>query len=338
MPGRSEGQFLIEDYRLTSLPLARMLRRIETPPGHEAAPTGLLIVGDIDYDGLPEAGPESRSDDSESLEVAMLEKSRGGSPGSWDSLPGFSGELQIVNRLFAAASGSRQSSVMLTRSSATEEAFLTAAPRCEYAHVVTHGYFADPNPVENSSVDEGTSPKPDPTNEDLTQLFSPAVLSGIVMAGANHPQVTGKEVRDGILRASEIESCSMSTTSLVVLSACETGLGASAGGEGLTGLQRAFHLAGARSVIASLWKVDDRATQELMTQFYTNLWIKKQSKIDALRNAQLFLLRNPVLPDGTRLTRGEINIARPIVPDPATTRDATDPYFWAAWTLSGDWR
>jgi CHAT domain-containing protein len=111
-----------------------------------------------------------------------------------------------------------------------------------------------------------------------------------------------------------------------------------ANGLGVFGLSRAFHQAGARSVVASLWKVDDRATQELMTQFYTNLWVKKQSKIDALRNAQLHLLRNPVLSDGTRLTRGEINKMKPVVPDSANARDTTDPYFWAAWTLSGDWR
>jgi CHAT domain-containing protein len=90
--------------------------------------------------------------------------------------------------------------------------------------------------------------------------------------------------------------------------------------------------------VASLWKVDDAATLALMTEFYTNLWVKKQSKIDALRNAQLYLLRNPVLPDGTSLTRGEINKEKPVVPDPANTRDTTDPFFWAAWTLSGDWR
>jgi len=161
------------------------------------------------------------------------------------------------------------------------------------------------------------------------------------MAGANNPGMDPDDPRDGILRATEIETASMQGVDLVVLSACETGLGAVAGGEGLTGLQRAFQVAGARSVIASLWKVPDRATQELMTRFYTNLWIKKQSKIDALRNAQLDLLRQPVLADGTRLTRSVRPVPKAANDQPDQSpqiKETSDPWFWAAWTLAGDWR
>jgi len=91
--------------------------------------------------------------------------------------------------------------------------------------------------------------------------------------------------------------------------------------------------------VASLWKVEDRATEELMKQFYTNLWVKQQSKIDALRNAQLYMLKNPVLEDGARLARGKPTKIAPRDPN-AKPRQAgrTDPYFWAAWSLSGDWR
>ena len=129
----------------------------------------------------------------------------------------------------------------------------------------------------------------------------------------------------------------------MVLSACETGLGAVAGGEGLTGLQRAFHVAGARSVIASLWKVDDKATQELMKQFYTNLWDKKMSKIDALREAQLWMLRHP--DELNRLgikgaTRGKPRklANKQKEGDVLNQSDRTDPFFWAAFQLSGDWK
>lgn len=120
---------------------------------------------------------------------------------------------------------------------------------------------------------------------------------------------------------------------LVVLSACETGLGKTAGGEGLTGLQRAFHIAGVRSCIATLWEVDDKATQEIMSRFYRNYWEKDQSKIDALRNAQLEVLRNP------SLTRGKpVKTDTPVVDAAENKQQRTNPRHWAAFQLSGDWR
>lgn len=79
---------------------------------------------------------------------------------------------------------------------------------------------------------------------------------------------------------------------LATLSACETGLGATANGEGLLGLQRTFQVAGARSVVASLWKVDDDASRDLMERFYENLWTKEMGKLKALREAQLWMLRD----------------------------------------------
>jgi CHAT domain-containing protein len=223
---------------------------------------------------------------------------------------------------------------------ANEDRLLTQAANFQTLHIITHGFFAEADPlsVGRLRAEIGQSNQSEHRSDVLLKGLLSSQASGLVMAGANHPSDNPDDPHDGILRSSEIEASSMQGVDLVVLSACETGLGTVAGGEGLTGLQRAFQIAGARSVVASLWKVDDRATQELMTQFYTNLWVKRQSKIDALRNAQLYLLRNPVLPDGTSLTRGEINKEKSVVPDPTNTRNTTDPFFWAAWTLSGDWR
>src|SRR6202043_447998 len=78
-----------------------------------------------------------------------------------------------------------------------------------------------------------------------------------------------------------------------MLSACETGLGEVGGGEGVFGLQRAFHVAGARNVVASLWNVNDQATAALMAQFYHNLWQEKMAPLPALRQAQLTIYRHP---------------------------------------------
>ena len=111
-----------------------------------------------------------------------------------------------------------------------------------------------------------------------------------MLAGANRPQEEGKE--DGILTALEVGQLDLSRVELATLSACETGLGTAAGGEGVLGLQRAFQLAGAKSVVAGLWKIPDQATQLLMARFYDNLWQQRMSKLEALRQAQMWLLND----------------------------------------------
>ena len=117
----------------------------------------------------------------------------------------------------------------------------------------------------------------------------------------------------------------LSKVDTVVLSACETGLGEVAGGEGMLGLQRAFQVAGAKTCVASLWKVPDRATASLMQRFYENLWVKKMGKLEALREAQIWMLRD----------NGNRGLA---IPDQPTDGVSLPPYYWAAFVLSGDWR
>src|SRR5262249_38661083 len=118
------------------------------------------------------------------------------------------------------------------------------------------------------------------------------VMSGLVLAGANR---TGNDTAEdrGILTAEGLIGLRLEGLELAVLSACETGLGEEGGGEGVYGLQRAFHVAGCRDVSASLWKVDDGATRALMALFYRNLWERKLDAAEALRQAQLTLYRHP---------------------------------------------
>ncbi|MCC6279519.1 MAG: CHAT domain-containing protein [Saprospiraceae bacterium] len=115
------------------------------------------------------------------------------------------------------------------------------------------------------------------------------VRSGLLMAGANQAWQTGKKVdglEDGILTAYEISQMDLSGTELVVLSACETGLGDLEGNEGVYGLRRAFKIAGAKYLIMSLWKVNDQSTRELMTEFYRQ-WLENGQTIpDAFTAAQ----------------------------------------------------
>jgi hypothetical protein len=119
--------------------------------------------------------------------------------------------------------------------------------------------------------------------------LSPMVMTGLVFAGANKPSTPGR----GIVTGEALVDLDLSGLDLAVLSACETGLGDVAGGEGTFGLQRAFHLAGTRDVIASLWKVPDRPTAALMALFYRNRWEKDLPPIEALRQAQLDIYRHP---------------------------------------------
>jgi CHAT domain-containing protein len=123
-----------------------------------------------------------------------------------------------------------------------------------------------------------------------------------------------------------------------VLSACETGLGDVAGGEGVFGLQKAFHLAGCQAVVASLWKVDDDATAALMGLFYRHLWADKLPPREALRRAQLTLYRHPDLIGALARQRGA-DFTETDLPTVAASPPAAGPTAvtsqWAAFVLSG---
>ena len=127
---------------------------------------------------------------------------------------------------------------------------------------------------------------------------------------------------------------------LAVLSACDTGLGEVAGGEGVYGLQRAFHTAGAQNVIASLWKVNDQATAALMKLFYYNLWVRKKPPIEALRQAQLGIYRHPDRIPILANTRGPKSLAKTVS---LLSNDSTKPRLpvsntralWAGFVISG---
>jgi CHAT domain-containing protein/Tfp pilus assembly protein PilF len=127
---------------------------------------------------------------------------------------------------------------------------------------------------------------------------------------------------NGLLQAWEIIESVRLDADLVTLSACDTALGKELAGEGIVGLTRAFQFAGARTVLASLWAVDDQSTAELMVRFYGGLE-RGLAKDEALRQAQLELIRGPV-----RVGEGSARV----------TRDLSHPYYWAPFQLVGDWR
>jgi CHAT domain-containing protein len=246
---------------------------------------------------------------------------------------------------------------LLTGTEASELRLRQAMPRNRFIHLATHGFFADPafrSALQNDLTSERLFGVLQEVDADASfgritvAGRNPLLLSGIVLAGANRPPRADDQGRptgdDGILTAEEVAYLDLTDTELVVLSACQTGLGDVAGGEGVFGLQRAFHLAGARTTVATLWPVDDQATRALMVEFYRNLWERKLPKVEALRQAQLTMLARDD-PDRRRLERGR-EVERPGVPQPLPAPTASlpnparrlSPYDWAGFTLSGDWR
>ncbi|MCK6695297.1 MAG: CHAT domain-containing protein, partial [Thermoanaerobaculia bacterium] len=171
---------------------------------------------------------------------------------------------------------------------ATEEAFKQLGkdrPSPRILHVSTHGFFfPDPESNLNSEI---RNPQ---LSEPVFKISDhPMIRSGLILAGANHAWSTGKPLgnrEDGILTAYEISQMDLRHTELVVLSACETGLGDIRGNEGVYGLQRAFKIAGVKNLIMSLWQVPDFQTQELMTVFYQK-WLSDNMTVhQALKAAQ----------------------------------------------------
>ena len=152
------------------------------------------------------------------------------------------------------------------------------------------------------------------------------------------PEPTGRSKKgheDGILTALEVSELDLSKVELATLSACETGLGQTAGGEGLLGLQRAFQLAGAKTTMASLWQVPDRATQALMSRFYENLG---DGECRSWRPARGSTLADPRRPKQPELLGRGLTFTAPTVKDQPQVPARLSPFYWAAFELSGDLR
>lgn len=191
---------------------------------------------------------------------------------------------------------------------ASEASFKKEASSAEVIHVATHGFFY-PNPKE-LELELETAESGDIRFRgngigyaQFVQNENPLMRSGLVFAGANGVwSDSPMEEEDGLLTAQEVAHIDMRETQLVVLSACETGLGDIRGSEGVYGLQRAFKMAGVKFIIMSLWQVPDKETAEFMTCFYERL-IKKGVIRQAFHETQQIM------------------------------RKKYEPYYWAAFVL-----
>jgi CHAT domain-containing protein/Tfp pilus assembly protein PilF len=224
--------------------------------------------------------PENRTGGQRGLSFVQSDSTLRGD--SWNFLKWSEREVDNVQ---AALQQSGISAQTIRGWQATEESFKQigrSGPSPRILHVSTHGFFF-PDPAISKSRNL--------SSEGAVFKLSdhPMIRSGLILAGANHAWKTGRALgnrEDGILTAYEISQINLSNTELVVLSACETGLGHIEGNEGVYGLQRAFKIAGAKTLVMSLWQVPDYQTQELMTEFYKKFLTEKLPARQALLAAQ----------------------------------------------------
>jgi CHAT domain-containing protein len=214
--------------------------------------------------------------------------------GAFDPIPASLGEAKEIADLLAsrfAASSSTSHGEFLTGQDATEEAFKRLVSGRRVINLATHTF-----------VGEG----------DVANLLQ---MSGLAFAGANDRMCEGGDSgEDGILTAEEIATLDLSAAEWVVLSGCDTGVGPIQSGEGVLGLRRAFEIAGARTLVMSLWEADDEATRTWMEGMYRSR-LRGTAWPEALRDATLSLIA-----------------------DRKNAGLSVDPYYWGTFVATGDWK
>src|SRR5439155_7947200 len=241
-------------------------------------------------------------------------------------LPGASQEVGIVAALWRSATRTRGDALgdttaasgpidELLGADATETAFALGSRGRSVIHIATHAFFTG-GECDAAGSERGIGGMAAAASAPVSRPFeNPLLFSGLVLAGANHRDQAPAAGDDGILTAEEIAALDLSGTQWAVLSGCETGVGQAVPGEGVLGLQRAFVLAGVRTLIMSLWGVDDRASRDWMRRLYQARLERGLSAAAAVREASLATLHE-------RRARGS----------------STHPFFWGPFVESGDWR
>ncbi len=277
------GESVIERYRLHRLSSAADLMRLSQ---RSSSGTGLLAVGSPVY------AVRDRSRD-DVVTVGETRSSPALCPEAYrppEPLPGAERETRTVATLFSAATG--EPVTVLLGWDAKEEEVKRLLPGKRIVHFATHGFFCEENKRGGYSSAE--------------RLADPLLMSGLVLAPSDGD--------DGLLTAQELMCIDMSGLDWVVLSACGSGLGRLFWGEGMFGLPRAFEMAGAHTVVMTLWKIDDAAMRDIMERMY-RYRLAGSSTIDAVRQAQLDRLREQ------RLHLNRIH-----------------PALWGGVVAEGDWR
>ncbi|HNH83859.1 MAG TPA: CHAT domain-containing protein, partial [Acidobacteriota bacterium] len=272
-----QGKFLVEDYLMTYLTSGRDLLRLQTTLPSQQPP---LVVANPDY--AAGTGP----------------KVAGQSVNPLAPLPGTGREGLAIQKLFTDAR-------LVLQADATKDV-VKNVHRPELLHIATHGYFLKDIQKTISGEDERGIEQ----NRSLVlgnlSLENPLLRSCLFFAGANR----SGETNNGILTALEVAQLDLWGTKLVVLSACDTGVGEVKTGDGVYGMRRALVLSGSAAQMISLWPVSDLGTRELMAEYYKRLKAG-EGRSEALRNTQLKMLKDP---------------------------KRRHPFYWASFIQSGEWK
>jgi tetratricopeptide (TPR) repeat protein/CHAT domain-containing protein len=303
------GRYLVERARVHYLNAGRDVKRFKYT---DKVGTGLLAIGDPDYNATPEERLASvkaeRSAGSPDV-TSMLGTVRSGCAAlnevTVGPLPHT--RFEVAGVVDAWDAGDEDEAIFYLGSDASEENFKAAAPGKKVIHLATHGYF----------LGGGCSPDDSKARMGQATVFAgehPLLLSGLFLAGANLHGAVAESLscEDGTLTAYEVAAMDLRGTELVVLSACESGLGEVKQGEGVYGLRRAFQMAGARTLVCALWPLSDEAAAEMMRVLYG---VSGDQLSGHLREAQLDQLEK------------------------LRSRGLSDhPWSWAGFAAVGDWR
>jgi CHAT domain-containing protein len=276
IPYGKKQNMLSDRYRLVQLSTTAML----TVQHANNRPGKLTLIGGVDYEtfeGEPHTGSDTSYTGTRTAAVYSNE--------SWNYLEG---TLTEVKNIAVLAASAQIQYTILEGNNASEERLKAMAGKASphVLHIATHGYFF-PDP-EKTAVKQISSNAPAAVFKSSKNALN---RSGILLSGSNkswHNASAAKGREDGIYTALEASYVPLFNTELVVLSACETGLGDIKGSEGVYGLQRAFKAAGARYIMMSLWKVPDAETAAFMAEFYMH-YLGGLSIPDAFDHAQRFM-------------------------------------------------
>jgi CHAT domain-containing protein len=365
----ADGRLLLDEYRVSYLSAGRDVLRLRARTGRQ--PAEPLVVADPDFDlgaAAEASGPAPRRGfwsrlfgrPAEPVPPAAVTPAAPAAPAvggvsrdlsrsriHFPRLPGTNAEGERVARRLRVAPLARGEAL---------EGRLKASRSPRIVHLATHGFFLPDQPQDLSQAGRnlesiGVGDAPGLGRLTGPGMENPMLRSGLALAGANtflRGAALPAEAEDGLLTAEDVAGLDLLDTELVVVSACDTGLGEVHLGEGVFGLRRAFAVAGARTLVMSLWKVPDLATAFLMDRLYDNLLARGLDRDLALSDAQMATrdvtvgqLRTEWLSDANidHLSAGDAEARRALLElarRPDGHRPFADPYHWGAFICQGD--